>query len=104
MQRHAMKANQIGSYKGKAMTALGTDITLHCHVWDVTKQRLHHVPANGMSDCVSSNNAYIKAADHGSRRAKKVTMSNHTSMYARQGRHACMHVGVTVSVHKQIPT
>ncbi len=26
MQLHAMKANQIGSYKGKTMTAVGTEL------------------------------------------------------------------------------
>ena len=57
MQHHAMQASQIGTYKGRAMTALGTEITLHRHVWDVTNQGLHHVPANVTSNGVSHTNA-----------------------------------------------
>ena len=44
------------------MTALGTEITLHRHVWDVTKQGLHHVPANATSNGVSDTSACMTTA------------------------------------------
>ena len=86
MQLHAMQADQIASYKG---TAMGTEITLHRHVWDVTKQGLHHVPANVTPNGVSHTIACTNTTDQGSMSAKTVT--GQTIQAFMQDRQACTH-------------
>lgn len=83
MLQQAMKVTQIENHKGKVMTAMGTGVglTLHSHVWEVTNQRLHHVPAHVMSNGVSNTDACTTIANHGSRSAK----TDHVNPY----KHVC---------------